>query len=270
VLPIKIVVRNRVMSLRNRVNGESGPSWSEISRTFHGHNVVMAVSDIAKNPYTTSSTTVPITAPVLSVFTVSTITGSTTPFTTLWAAPAREGLALVMSISNAATINAAILEKLPSAPASLGSGGSDCKGPYEYLYECCFVLCALPAFGLCAFPASDEACAVAAATTRTWSRAVPVLPTRSAPPAFPKHWPFPNTTLRWQAFLVGTCRVTTAQARRLRGVPTVPCCLWATDAHAADVCFPRGVIIEKLNKATASAFVGAAAKNAIAIALLPI
>eukprot|EP00982_Pelagococcus_subviridis_P006553 30169-Pelagococcus_subviridis.AAC.1 len=48
VLPMRIVVRNRLMSRRKSVNGESGPSWSEISRTFHGHSVVMAVSEMAK------------------------------------------------------------------------------------------------------------------------------------------------------------------------------------------------------------------------------
>ena len=64
--PIKIVVRNRVMSFRSIVNGESGPSWSEISRTFQGQSVVMAVSEMQKKAYTMRRATVPTTAPVLS------------------------------------------------------------------------------------------------------------------------------------------------------------------------------------------------------------
>ena len=71
VLPMRIVVRNRVMSLRSSVNGESGPSWSEISRTFHGQSVVIAVSEMQKNAYTNRSTTVPMTAPELSVFAIA-------------------------------------------------------------------------------------------------------------------------------------------------------------------------------------------------------
>jgi hypothetical protein len=49
------------------VKGESGPSWSEISRTFHGQSVVIAVSEMQKNAYTNNNAIVPMTAPELSV-----------------------------------------------------------------------------------------------------------------------------------------------------------------------------------------------------------
>mmetsp|Transcript_7202 Transcript_7202/g.32493 ORF Transcript_7202/g.32493 Transcript_7202/m.32493 type:complete len:229 (-) Transcript_7202:446-1132(-) len=63
VLPMRIVVRNLLMSLRISVNGESGPSWSLISLTFHGQRVVMAVSLVQKKAYATSSATVPTMEP---------------------------------------------------------------------------------------------------------------------------------------------------------------------------------------------------------------
>ena len=61
------------MSLRSSVKGESGPSWSEISRTFHGQSVVIAVSEMQKNAYTNRSTTVPMTAPELSVLAIAVV-----------------------------------------------------------------------------------------------------------------------------------------------------------------------------------------------------
>lgn len=48
VVDTRIVVKNRVKSSCKEENGDLGPSFSASSRTFHGHNVVIAVSAAAK------------------------------------------------------------------------------------------------------------------------------------------------------------------------------------------------------------------------------
>ena len=117
---MRIVVRNRVMSLRSSVNGESGPSWSEISRTFHGQSVVIAVSEMQKNAYTNRSTTVPMTAPELSVLAIAVAVPAAAAAVSAAARCAKAGPAFVANAAAAAATKKARRAAEKTTPAAFG------------------------------------------------------------------------------------------------------------------------------------------------------
>ena len=136
VLPMRIVVRNLLMSLRISVNGESGPSWSLISRTFHGQRVVMAVSLVQKNAYATSSATVPTMDPVAAdQSTVIFVAASTAAAATSFLAPAAlAALGANMNHATHAATPAARRATSASGPLRFRSGASsdaDVRGNRE-------------------------------------------------------------------------------------------------------------------------------------------